>query len=783
MDTPEEALSHDGSASLSLPVLRVQMPEGCAPESETCDSCVMRWIERRSAEVTGHVPEDSESARLRIPISCLDTRIDARRIDRRLRRANLDAMIDWPSRELILQFPRGRCPLHETALALEGTPCRLSLADAVLEPVTGPSLLPGRGRFGVIGAAFDSLIALMRRERDLSRVAIAGLLLLAGATTHWLGGPDALRLVLLAASAILASTKTAPEALDVLKGLRVNVDVLMFVAALGATLLHQYEEGAFLLFLFGLGAAGEHAAMARAKQAVEALAKLAPESARVLDDQGEPHEVPLEEISPGAHITLRPFERIPLDGVIVHGTSAVDQSPVTGEPVPVDKGPGDEVLAGMLNGEGPLVIRATRAAGESTLAKIMRLVEDAQAEKSKTERFTERVERIYVPIVLALTPVLVVAPALVGWLSWSESFYRAMAFLVGASPCALAIGTPAAMLCAMARSARLGVLIKGGAHLDTLARADTFAFDKTGTLTSGRPEVLAVQVVGDVDPDSMLGLAAAVESQATHPLAEAIVRAAQARELSIPAATDVRQSVGVGVSGMVDGSSVTVGRLAESQRPPALAEAERRAFEQGSTTVWVRADDRVLGFIEIADAIRPSSGEAIAELKSIGISRLALLTGDHTGAAGVIGQAVGIEDVHAGLLPDEKLREIDRLREGGHTVVMVGDGVNDAPPLARADVGVAMGAAGTDVAMETADVALMGTDLRQLAKGVLLARTTRTIVNQNLVIALGVILIVAPLGALGLADLGVAVVLHEGSTVVVVLNSLRLLKWKPGNGR
>ncbi|GAB5497174.1 MAG: heavy metal translocating P-type ATPase [Phycisphaerales bacterium] len=757
--------------SLKLPVLKVQLPSSCGPDSPECERCVMRFIERRSESELGKAI--GEKATLVIPITNLKNNAGVRRINRRLHDHRLDAHADLGSGELRLNFEKGLCPLHETTGALQGTGFRLRLEDARIEPRTAAA---GTGLLSRSISRAESVLGLITGQRDLLLTTIAGVLLLAGASVHWMGGPEFVRIALLALCAVLASTETFPEAIEDAKKLRVNVDVLMFVAAAGAAVLGHYEEGAFLLFLFGLGAAGEHAALGRAKSAVSALAEMAPDSARVISEEGDEAQVPLEEVGVGSHVSLRPFERVPLDAVVVHGTSPIDQSPVTGEPVPVEKGPGEEVLAGSINGDRPLVIKTLKPAGESTIAKIMRLVEDAQAEKSPTELFTAKIERYYVPIVLALTPLLAALPPLLTDLAWSDSFYRAMAFLVAASPCALAIGTPAAMLCAMARSARLGVLVKGGAHLETLAKADTFAFDKTGTLTEGKPSVRSVCAIKGGDEQHVLALAASVEAEASHPLAEAIVRAASHHELELLPTTDAKQVVAVGAEAVVEGKLIRVGKRGEAPADDLLTEAASESAATGATVVWVLEDGRPIGLIEIADAVRESSAQAVERLRSVGVRQISLLTGDHEAAAHAVAKGLGITDVHADLLPDEKLTEIDRLRRDSAAVVMVGDGVNDAPALARADLGVAMGAAGTDVALETADVALMGTDLARLADGVMLARRTRSIVIQNLVIALGVILIVAPLGALGFAELGLAVLLHEGSTVVVVLNSLRLLR-------
>jgi Cd2+/Zn2+-exporting ATPase len=425
----------------------------------------------------------------------------------------------------------------------------------------------------------------------------------------------------------------------------------------------------------------------------------------------------------------------------------------------------------------------TRLAGESTLAKVVKMVREAQTTKSPTQLFTDRVERWYVPCVLVATTALIFIPPLTGR-QWGNSFYRAMAFLTAASPCALAIGTPAAVLCGIARAARIGVLIKGGVHLENLGRVKIVAFDKTGTLTRGKPQVTGIVTFGVLSNDELLARAAAVERTATHPLAVAIVNEAVARGCATPAATDARQIAGHGAQAIVEGKRVAVGRM-EMMRVLS-ADGPDRAWQhridqalaslgQGKSIVAVAIDDVPAGIIALADQPRSTARAAIAKLRKLGIRHTVMLTGDKQSVADAVGREVGVDEVQAELLPEAKLNLVREMQKRYGPLAMIGDGVNDAPALATATVGIAMGGAGTDVAMETADIALMSDDLSRLPDALDLSRFSRRIIAQNLVIALGVIAVLAPLAAMGFTYLGVAVIFHEGSTVVVVLNALRLL--------
>ena len=560
-----------------------------------------------------------------------------------------------------------------------------------------------------------------------------------------------------------------------------DIDLLLLLAARGAAMLGAWVEGALLLFLFSLANALEGYALDRARNAITALGELAPAMARVVRD-GVEQMVPVEEVPLGAMVLVRPGERLPVDGVVRTGRSAVDQAPITGESVPVDKAPGNPVFAGTVNGEGALEVETTRAAGDRTLDRVIRMVAEAQSQKARTEQLTTRFERVFVPVVLVSDVLVITVPPLVGWWDWSTSFYRGMAMLVGASPCALALGTPAAVLTGIGQAARRGVLIKGGVHLEGLAAIRALAVDKTGTLTTGRPEVTdAVPVEGD--RATLLAVAAGVERQSQHPLAEAIVRHAAAATGPAAEAAPLESVTARGVRSAVDGETVEIGSLRMWQDTPeavpaAVRDAVTRLQDAARSTVVVRHGSRWLGVFGIADLPRPGVRRALDRLRALGVRPVVMLTGDHAQVARAIADQVGIDEVHADLLPEDKLTAMETLRRTHGEVGMVGDGVNDAPALARATVGIAMGAAGTAVAHEAADVALMGDDIGQLAYAVGLAGHARRIIAQNLAIALGVILLLIVATLTGWLGIGPAVVFHEGSTLVVIGNALRLLRYE-----
>jgi len=592
---------------------------------------------------------------------------------------------------------------------------------------------------------------------------------------------------------------TVREALENLRRGRFEIDTLMIAAAAGAAMLGHWSEGALLLALFSLGHALEGYAMGRARRAIEALAKLAPETATVRRGGGT-EQVAVEQLKVGDVVIVKPNERLPADGLIVAGESSVDQAPVTGESVPVDKKPlatkpdqntdfnkaaaETRVFAGTINGPGALEVWVARPAGETTLARVVRMVADAQAQRSPTQQFTERFERIFVPCVLIGIVALMFAWVIIDE-TFQQSFYRAMAVLVAASPCALAISVPSAVLSGIARAGRGGVLVKGGGPLENLGTLKAIAFDKTGTLTEGKPRLTDVLPAAGIDVNELLRNAIAIEEMSDHPLAAAVVRDGRER-LGADAgvkAESVESITGKGVKGNVGGRNIWIGKpgLFDGSNGAAMPEAVRTQAldleKAGRTVMVVRQDDAYLGVLGLMDTERAAARDVIAKLKRLGIQRMIMLTGDNQSVADAIAKQVGLTDAKGGLMPEDKVAFIKELREREGKVAMVGDGVNDAPALANATVGIAMGAAGSDVALETADIALMADDLNHMPFAVGLSRQTSSIIKQNLWVSLGVVAVLIPSTLFGL-QIGAAIIFHEGSTVLVVFNALRLLAYR-----
>ena len=593
---------------------------------------------------------------------------------------------------------------------------------------------------------------------------------------------------------------TVREAYDSIRAGRFEIDFLMLVAAAGAAALGEWFEGGLLLFLFSIGHALEGYAMGRARRAIEALAELAPATARVRRN-GEEMEVPVGELQVGDTVVVRPDERIAADGVVVKGTSAVDQAAVTGESVPVDKAPAPDpetalaapgeveaahrVFAGTLNGSGALDVVVTKPAGETTLARVVQMVSEAETERSPTQRFTDRFEKVFVPSVLALVGLLLFAWVVLDE-TFAESFYRAMAVLVAASPCALAIATPSAVLSGVARAGRSGVLVKGGGPLEALGGLTAIAFDKTGTLTEGEPRVTDVVPADGVSEAELVEAVVAVERLSEHPLARAIVRDLGGRAEGNTPAEDLQSVTGHGVRATLGGEAVAVGKPdlftldGGAAAPEVLLERDRALKADGRSTMLVQRGGRFLGVVGLMDTPREAAKEVIRRLHALGIEKTIMISGDAQAVASSVGRAVGIDEARGDLLPDDKVEAIKQLRLSGE-VAMVGDGVNDAPAMANATVGIAMGAAGSDVALETADVALMADDLSKLPFAVGLSRKTRGIIRQNLWMSLGMVAFLVPATLFGLG-IGPAVALHEGSTLIVVFNALRLLGYKEQGG-
>jgi Cd2+/Zn2+-exporting ATPase len=558
-----------------------------------------------------------------------------------------------------------------------------------------------------------------------------------------------------------------------------DIETLMVLAGAGAGFLGAWFEGAFLLFLFSLGHALEHRALDKARRAIEALGRLRPETAQLKAD-GQLREVMVGEVQRGDVVVVRPGDRVPLDGVIIDGSTALDQSTVTGESVPVTRGVGDPVFAGTINTEAAVEVRVTKLSSESVLARIVDMVAEAEARKSPTQRFAKRLERSFVPIILVAAPLLTLFLYAVQHLELSAAVLRGISLLVAASPCALAIATPAAVLAAVARAARNGVLIKGGVHLEALSKVTTVALDKTGTLTNGRPRLVSIDPFPGCAERELLRVAAAAESLSTHPLASAVVRGAVERGITVPSADDGTVVPGKGVRARVEGSAIRIGSLAlfgGTSVPSEVTSAISALEQAGQTAMLVEREGTFLGALGVADTLRAEAKSTLQLLKQVGIEKTVMLSGDNTVVARTIGTQSGVDEVRAPLMPEEKVAELRKLaRMGG--VAMVGDGVNDAPALAAASVGIAMGGTGSDVALETADMVLMSDGLGRLPFAIRLARESSRVIFQNLVVALGVSALLVLASVFGWVQISQAVVLHEGSTLVVVANGLRLLRFK-----
>ena len=640
---------------------------------------------------------------------------------------------------------------------------------------------------------------LFGRNTELLFAGLSGALLLIG----WLSGffestPFWVSRSLFISAFIFGGWFTLREAIENIRAKRFEIDSLMLLAAGGAAVLGKWAEGALLLFLFSLGHALEHYAMGRAKKAIEALGKLAPETA-VVKRPGGQVEIPIADLLIGDIAIIKPNERIPADGFVVLGESSVDQAPITGESIPVDKrpvkdkeaaaakfdsiAPEHRVFAGTINQSGALEVEVRKLAQDTTLSRVVRAVSEAETQRSPTQRFTDRFELVFVPAIIAFVIMLLFAPLVIAE-PFSTSFYRAMAVLVAASPCALAISTPSAVLSGIARAAKGGVLIKGGAPLETLGTLDAIAFDKTGTLTVGKPRLTDVVPAAGIDEAELLSVSVAVERLSDHPIATAIVRdgVLKVKDRPVLEARDLKSITGQGVRALVGGNRVLIGKeelFSKTEQIPLtedVKDAVERLKTSGRTIMIVHEGERFLGTLGVMDSPRESAKDTISKLRQLGIRRMIMISGDNQQVASAIAQEVGLDEAVGDMMPDDKVKTIKRLRSE-QPVAMVGDGVNDAPAMASATVGIAMGAAASDVALETADVALMADDLAHLPFAVGLSRQTSRIIRQNLWFSLGVVAFLVPATVMGL-QMGAAVLLHEGSTLLVVFNALRLLAFR-----
>jgi Cd2+/Zn2+-exporting ATPase len=622
------------------------------------------------------------------------------------------------------------------------------------------------------------------RRREAIFTGISGALLALGLVLSLLtldptllvlfGRTFALSTVLYLASVFFGAYHFARKGLYALKTLSLGINFLMSLAILGAIVIEEYVEAASLAFLFSLAELLEEFSVERARRSLRELIKLAPREARVRRN-GKELLCPIEEIAVGEVCIVKPGERIALDGQVLSGSSFVNQAPITGESVPVEKRPGDEVFAGTINYDGYLEITVTKRAKDTTLARIIHLVEEAEAQKAPSERFVDRFARYYTPGVVLVALLVATVPAIFFGAAFSEWFSRALALLVIACPCALLISTPVSIISAITSAARHGVLIKGGVYLEELGQIQTIVFDKTGTLTTGQLTVSDIIPTDSISPTEVLRIAAALERKSQHPIAQAIVRAYEERAAGepLPDAQEFTSLTGQGVQAKLDGTLYRVGRLQ-------LFNADGLALaSQAKTVIGVGTPDRLLGLIALADSIRPQAHQTVQRLKDLGID-VVMVTGDNEAAARAVAQHVGITHYHAGVFPDQKVHEIEHLRSEYGRVAMVGDGVNDAPALAAASVGIAMGAVGSDAALETAHVALMGDDLSKLPYLIELSRRTRRVIQQNIFFSILTKLTLG-LGVFpGYVTLVLAVLVGDmGASLAVTGNALRLARVKP----
>ena len=577
---------------------------------------------------------------------------------------------------------------------------------------------------------------------------------------------------------VAGGTHISGHAIEDLRAGRVTIDFLMILAAIGAAAIGDWAEGAILLFLFSLSHALEHFVLGRTRRAIRALMQLTPDEALVVRD-GKELTIPVELLAVGDIVIVQPSARIPADGNVTMGATSVDQSPMTGESVPVDKQLGDPVFAGTLNLQGLVQIQVTRISSETTLARMVKLVEEAQSERAASEQFTDWFGQRYTWLVLTGSMAILWGGVLFLNEPFSKAFYRAMTVLVVGSPCAVVISIPAAILSAITSAARGGVLFKGGSHLERAALLKTMAFDKTGTLTLGRPRLTDAISAPGISETDLIAAGASLEQHSEHPLARAVVEAAASRGITATEAEGVNAVVGSGIEGTWRGTHLRAGKLnwLKSEGLVFDADLSEKAdafLLSGKTVIGIGDEKKVWGLLAVADALRPTASAAIKELRDLGVSPLVMLSGDHPKVVGQIAGELGME-FQGGLLPEDKLRLIETLRKEHGSIGMIGDGMNDAPSLAAADVGFSLGGAGTDVALETADIVLLADDLRRLPYAIGLARRTQQIIRQNLILAFSVMggLLVATM--LTTLPLPLAVVGHEGSTVAVILNGLRLL--------
>jgi len=623
-------------------------------------------------------------------------------------------------------------------------------------------------------------------DRNLAEVATlgAGVFTVLGGLLGVLSAPDVASDLAFAVAIGFGGLLVWRRAWMSVKARVLDMNVLMTVAVVGAALLGEWGEGATVYFLFALGGLLESRSLERTRRSIRDLMSLAPESVRVIR-AGVAEEVAVEQARLGEVFIVRPGERIALDGVVIAGDSAVDEAAITGESIPAEKSPGDRVFSGTLNASGLLQIEATAVGADSTLARIVYLVEEAQASRAPSQTLVDRFSRWYTPSVIALAGIVAVVPPLVGLMlgvdavAWSEWVRRALVLLVVSCPCALVISTPVSIVSGITRASRDGVLVKGGAFLEAAADIDAIAFDKTGTLTHGRPQVVELVVFGQLEEGRALMIAAALESHSNHPIARAVVRAAQG--VSLPEPERFAETPGVGVSGVLEGRAWRLVSPSGAQEqgtslPGEVAAVVEAAEAAGRTALVLQDDGATVAVLSVADTVRPEVASVIRSLNGMGVKHLVMLTGDNERVAESIAEQVGLSSFLARLLPEAKTDAVRALKQRYHRVAMVGDGVNDAPALAAADISIAMGAAGSDTALETADVALMRDDLTSLPGFIALGRRTVSTIKTNVAFSILVKVIFVALALTGRATLWMAVFADTGVSLLVILNGMRLLR-------
>ncbi|MDJ0742123.1 MAG: heavy metal translocating P-type ATPase [Xenococcaceae cyanobacterium MO_167.B27] len=596
---------------------------------------------------------------------------------------------------------------------------------------------------------------------------------------NWIG----LALLILTAAYVIGGYESTKEGLTTLwQEKELDVDLLMIVAALGAASLGLWRreyylivDGAVLILIFAISGALESFAMQRTERNIQSLMAVTPDTARVIHN-GRETKIAIAQLQVGDVVKVKPGEMIPTDGIILEGATTVNQAPITGESIPVDKAIGDEVFAGTLNGNGVLQLKVHQHPESSLIQRVIRLVEQAQTQAPPSQQFVERFERGYAKVIVLLGLILgTLPPFVLGW-DWETTIYRMLIFLVVASPCALMASIMPTLLSGIACGARQGILFKNGAQLEKIGRVRAIAFDKTGTLTTGQLQVADIIPAAQQSTKRVLQLAAVIESGSEHPIGEAIIQAAHKANLSWQSATKIQAQTGQGIIGEVAGEKVTVGKAVSLPCSPELKQVSNRLETEGKTVVWVSLAEEIIGIIAVADTVKPEAANAIANLKQLGIETTAMLTGDNQPTAQSVAQTLNLDRVHAELLPEDKLTVIRHLQHKYQNVAMVGDGINDAPALAAATVGVAMGVTGTDVALESADIVLMSDNLEKLSQAIKLGRRANRIVKQNITFALSFICLLLVANLIGSINLPLGVIGHEGSTLLVTLNGLRLLK-------